>query len=66
MQSLQSQLKVLEASATSPLALVPLARGLETEGMGLDKVIGYLKSAYPVNDAQMSRFSGFTKSHTMA
>jgi len=28
MQSLQSQLKVLEASATSPLALVPLARQL--------------------------------------
>ena len=28
MQSLQSQLKILEASATSPLALVPLARQL--------------------------------------
>jgi len=27
-QSLQSQLKILEASATSPLALVPLARQL--------------------------------------
>lgn len=24
--------------------------------MGLDKVIGYLKGAYPVNDAQLSRF----------
>src|SRR5271166_2648053 len=33
-----------------------LRDGLETEGMGLDKVIGYLKGAYPVNDAQLSRF----------
>jgi hypothetical protein len=33
-----------------------LRDGLETEGMGLDKVVEYLKGAYPVNDAQLSRF----------
>ena len=29
---------------------------LQTEGVGLDKVIGYLKSVYPTNDVQLSRF----------
>src|SRR5262245_8732321 len=33
-----------------------LRSGLETEGVGLDKVIGYLKGVYPTNDAQLSRF----------
>jgi len=33
-----------------------LRNGLETEGVGLDKVIGYLKGVYPTNDAQLSRF----------
>jgi hypothetical protein len=33
-----------------------LQDGLETEGVGLDKVIGFLKSAYPPNDNQLTRF----------
>lgn len=33
-----------------------LRDGLKTEGVGLDKVIGYLKSAYQPNDNQLVRF----------
>jgi hypothetical protein len=33
-----------------------LQDGLETEGVGLDKVIGFVKSAYPPNDNQLTRF----------
>jgi len=33
-----------------------LRERLETEGVGLDKVIDCLKGVYPTNDAQLSRF----------
>ena len=33
-----------------------LQNGLQTEGVGLDRVIGYLRGVYPINDAQLSRF----------
>jgi hypothetical protein len=33
-----------------------LQNGLQTEGVGLDKVIGYLRGVNPINDAQLSRF----------
>ena len=62
MQSLQSQLKVLEASATSPLALVPLARQLlelarKSAGLSLPELQASLMLL--ASDA-LSKFDGST------
>jgi hypothetical protein len=61
-QSLQSQLKVLEASATSPLALVPLARQLlelarKSAGLSLPELQASLMLL--ASDA-LSKFDGST------